>query len=349
MNGNEQVAGDPIETLVRLAYRSGASDIHIEPGEDAGYTVRVRLHGQLERWESAEGSLEQTVSRVKLLARMNIAEKRLPQDGSFQVTMEEGDRVDVRVSSLPTIHGEKLALRLLRNRARHTLDDLGFDPIQRRIFASWIEAKHGLILVTGPTGSGKTTTLYASILHRIHEGLNISTLENPVEVKLPGINQVEIQPRMGLTFAAGLRSLLRQDPDVLMIGEVRDEETAEASTRAALTGHLVLTSLHSDSAVAALLRLLDLGVTPQMIATTVRGVVCQRLIETEAGRRAVFECLPITESIRQGLYQHVDVQELARRARREGVRLLPEVLSELLDKGLIGEAEFDRLVGLQAV
>lgn len=341
----EQLISDPIERLVQLAYQSGASDIHIEPGDGGGYQVRVRLNGQLERWEVMEGTLEQTVSRIKLKARMDIAERRLPQDGSFRVIVGEHDVVDVRVSSLPTIHGEKIALRLLQNRARHSLDDLGFDSKQRRLFNSWIEAKHGLVLVTGPTGSGKTTTLYASLLHRRDEGLNLSTLENPVEVKLPGINQVEIQSRTGLTFATALRSLLRQDPDVLMIGEIRDTETAEAAARAALTGHLVLTSLHSESAIGALLRLIDLGVPPQVVATSLRGVVGQRLVETREGRRAVFEAVPLTDSLRQGLYQRTDVQELTMRAKREGIRLLPDVLSEWLDHDLIDEATYDQVLG----
>jgi general secretion pathway protein E len=345
MNVNQQELVDPIERLVQLAYEGGASDVHIEPGEHGECQVRVRLGGQLEKWDLMEGALEQTVSRVKLKARMDIAERRLPQDGSFRLKMDNGDIVDVRVSSLPTVHGEKLAMRLLQNRARHSLDDIGFDAKQRRLFGSWIKAKHGMILITGPTGSGKTTTLYASLLHRLDSGLNLSTLENPVEVKLPGINQVEIQPRTGLTFATALRSLLRQDPDVLMIGEIRDGETAEAASRAALTGHLVLTSLHSDSAVGALLRLVDLGVSPQVIATSLRGVVGQRLVDTRDGRRAIFECVPLTESIRQGLYQKVDAHELTLRVRKEGVRLLPDVLNEWLDHGIIDDFTYDRVLG----
>jgi general secretion pathway protein E len=348
MMEQEQVMTDPIEELVRLACRKGASDIHIEPGEDGGYQVRVRLNGRLEAWDVGEGTLEQTVSRVKLMARMDIAERRLPQDGSFRVRIEAGEIVDVRVSSLPTIHGEKLALRLLQNRTL-PLDELGLDDRQRRQFQSWIEAKHGLVLVTGPTGSGKTTTLYASLLHRRDASINISTLENPVEVKLPGVNQVEIQTRTGLTFATVLRSILRQDPDVLMIGEIRDLETAEVATRAALTGHLVLTSVHSDSALGALLRLLELGVPPQVISTSVRGIVGQRIVETKAGRKAVFEIVPLTESLRQGLYHRADLQDMMMRARREGIRLLPDVLSEWLDQGWIDENEFDRLIGGQTL
>jgi type II secretory ATPase GspE/PulE/Tfp pilus assembly ATPase PilB-like protein len=333
---------DPIEGLIRTAYASGVSDIHIEPGPEQHYAIRVRVNGGLQKWESGEGTLEQTVSRVKLMARMDIAERRLPQDGSFRLGLGEGEAVDVRVSSLPTVHGEKLALRLLPNSARHALEELGFDLKQLRLFRSWVEAKHGMVLVTGPTGSGKTTTLYATLLHLQHAGVNISTLENPVEIKLPGINQVEIQPRMGLTFPTALRSILRQDPDVLMVGEVRDGETAEAASRAALTGHLVLTSLHSESAVGALLRLIDLGIPPQVVATSVRGVIGQRLVETVQGRRAVFECLPISETIRQGLYHRADAHELTLRARRDGCRLLPDVLSEWLDHGLIDDQTYDR-------
>ncbi|HEU4963330.1 MAG TPA: GspE/PulE family protein [Bacilli bacterium] len=345
MNANERVMGDPIEQLVRLAYERGASDIHIEPGK-VGYQVRVRVSGRLEAWEVAQGGLEATaVSKIKLLARMDIAERRLPQDGSFRLPLGGGELLDVRVSSLPTVHGEKLALRLLQTGARHSLDDLGLEPRQRGQFLSWIQARHGLVLVTGPTGSGKTTTLYASLLHLQTESRNLSTLENPVEIKIPGVNQVEIQPRMGLTFHTALRSILRQDPDVLMIGEVRDGESAEVALRAALTGHLVLTSLHSESAVGALLRLLDLGVPPAVIGTALRGVVGQRLIETREGRQAVFELLPMTDSLRQGLFQRADAQELTLRARRDGARLLPDVLFDRLESGLIDEATFDNVIG----
>jgi type II secretory ATPase GspE/PulE/Tfp pilus assembly ATPase PilB-like protein len=336
---------DPIERLIREAYLCDASDIHIEPWEQDRYRVRVRVNGQLKEWEKGERFDQSVVPRVKLLARMDIAERRLPQDGSFRVELPGGESVDVRVSSLPTIHGEKLALRLLHNRTR-SLDELGFDERQRRQFLSWIESRHGMVLVTGPTGSGKTTTLYAALLHRRDANLNLSTLENPVEVKLPGVNQVEIQARTGLTFAHALRSVLRQDPDVLMIGEIRDLESAEVAARAALTGHLVLTSLHSDSAVGALMRLLELGVLPQVLATALRGVVGQRLVETRDGtRRAVFELLPITDSIRQGLLNRVDAAELIQRARRDGARLMPDVLSELLDRGVIGDDVYDRLLG----
>ncbi|ASS74962.1 hypothetical protein CIG75_08165 [Tumebacillus algifaecis] len=345
MNHDYDVSADRLEHLLGLAYTEGASDVHIEPGIDGGCQVRVRVNGKLEHWEALEGTLEQTVSRLKLKARMDIAEKRLPQDGSFQMRLTEGEVFDVRVSSLPTVHGEKVALRLLQNQARHRLDELGFDQKQRRLFNSWIESRHGMVLVTGPTGSGKTTTLYAAMLQRQDAGLNLSTLENPVEVKLPGINQVEIQPRTGLSFGVALRSVLRQDPDVLMIGEIRDEESAEVAARASLTGHLVLTSLHSESAVLALLRLIDLGVPPQMVATAIRGVVGQRLVETKEGRKAVFECLPMTESIRQALYRHADARELTSLAKKDRIRLLPDVLSEWLDRGAVDEETYDRIIG----
>ncbi|WP_157722116.1 GspE/PulE family protein [Tumebacillus avium] len=345
MNHDQEVTTDRLEQLLGLAYREGASDVHIEPGADGGCQVRVRVNGKLERWDALDGTLEQMVSRIKLKARMDIAEKRLPQDGSFQVQAADGEAFDVRVSSLPTVHGEKLALRLLQNRARRSLNELGMDPRQRRLFNSWIEARHGMVLVTGPTGSGKTTTLYAAMQERAATGLNLSSLENPVEVKLPGINQVEISPRTGLSFGVALRSVLRQDPDVLMIGEIRDEESAEVAARAALTGHLVLTSLHSESAVSALLRLIDLGVPPQVVATALRGVIGQRLVETSTGRKAVFECLPMTESIRQALYQKADARELTLRAKKDGVRLLPDVLSDWLDRGEVDEETFDRIIG----
>ncbi|MFD2168972.1 GspE/PulE family protein [Tumebacillus lipolyticus] len=344
MSHDEGVTADVLDLMLAQAYREGASDVHIEPWHDEGCRVRVRMNGRLEMWDAPDVTLKQTVSKLKLRARMDIAERRLPQDGSFQVQLPEGEVFDVRVSSLPTVHGEKVALRLLQNRARHALDELGFDPGQRRLFNSWIEARHGMVLVTGPTGSGKTTTLYAAMLQRREAGLNLSTLENPVEVKLPGINQVEIQPKTGLSFDLALRSVLRQDPDVLMIGEIRDEESAGVAARAALTGHLVLTSLHSESAVGALLRLIDLGVPPQVLATGLRGVVGQRLVETSEGKRAVFECVPMTDGIRQALYQKADVRELSRQARKESIRLLPDVLSDWLERGAVDEQTVDRII-----
>jgi type IV pilus assembly protein PilB len=266
-----------VQDLLARAVARGASDIHIEPGEH-GVRVRYRVDGFLQPAASVTpDQLPSVVSRIKILAGMDIAEKRLPQDGRF--SFQEGGRsVDVRVATLPTIFGEKVALRLLdKAQAITRLEGLGFSPADLEKWGEIISKPYGMILVTGPTGSGKTTTLTAT-LHRLNrEDVHIVTIEDPVEYQIPGINQMEVNPRAGLTFAVCLRAVLRQDPNIIMVGEIRDEETAQIAVRAALTGHLVLSTLHTNDAPGTLSRLLDMGVEPFLVASSVIGVVSQRL------------------------------------------------------------------------
>ena len=255
-----------------------ASDIHVEPFED-GLHIRYRVDGVLQAAELADGALAAAVtSRIKLLAHLNIAERRLPQDGRIK-TRVKGHELDLRVSSLPTVHGESVVMRVLdRASIRLDLEDMGFSDDTLARYRGLIERPHGILLVTGPTGSGKTTTLYASLAKLDAVSLKIVTVEDPVEYQLEGVNQVQVQAQIGMTFANALRSILRQDPDIIMIGEMRDTETAQIAVQSALTGHLVLSTLHTNTAAAAIIRLEDMGVERYLITSSVNGVLAQRLV-----------------------------------------------------------------------
>ena len=267
-----------VSHLINKAAEMGASDIHIEPFEQA-LKVRFRIDGVLVEMEAPPIALRPAIaSRVKLMARLNIAESRLPQDGRFQVHVQ-GREIDLRVSTVPTLYGESVVLRLLdRGSVALELPALGFADANLEAYLSVLDQPTGILLVTGPTGSGKTTTLYSSLVRLNTGDRKIVTVEDPVEYHLEGVNQVQVRPRIGLTFADALRSLLRQDPDIMMIGEIRDLETAEIAVQAALTGHKVLSTLHTNSAAATVTRLLDMGVEDYLLTSTVNGIVAQRLV-----------------------------------------------------------------------
>lgn len=269
-----------VNQIIDQAIEQGATDIHIEPDETF-FRVRYRIDGMLREVMNRPIELHApTTSRVKIMASMDISERRLPQDGRIQLRDNKRD-VDLRVSSIPTIFGEKIALRILdKRRTIAKLDNLGFHPEDIVKVKEAIARPHGIILVTGPTGSGKTTTLTAALRDLNTPEKNIVTLEDPVEYQIQGVNQVMINERAGLTFARGLRSFVRQDPNVIMVGEIRDSETAEIAVRSALTGHLVLSTIHTNDAVGAVSRLLDMGIEPFLIASTVLVVVSQRLVRT---------------------------------------------------------------------
>ncbi|MDR2260299.1 MAG: Flp pilus assembly complex ATPase component TadA [Azoarcus sp.] len=255
-----------------------ASDIHLEPFED-GLHVRYRVDGVLQEAERAEVGLAAAVtSRIKLMAHLNIAERRLPQDGRIKNRVK-GHELDLRVSTLPTVHGESVVMRVLdRASIRLSLEDMGFSSDTLTRYRGLIERPHGILLVTGPTGSGKTTTLYASLAKLDAGALKILTVEDPVEYQLTGINQVQVQSQIGMSFANALRSILRQDPDIIMIGEMRDTETAQIAVQSALTGHLVLSTLHTNTAAGAIIRLEDMGIERYLITSSVNGVLSQRLV-----------------------------------------------------------------------
>ncbi len=269
-----------VNQVLRDAIELRASDVHLEPFEDE-LRIRYRIDGvlqevpvppQIKRFQPA------IVSRVKILSHLNIAEKRLPQDGRIKIRLDESE-VDIRVSVIPMLHGEAVVMRLLRqNSTRLGMAELNMERRDERTFRRWLGLPHGIILVTGPTGSGKTTTLYTA-LHEINDAdTKIITIEDPIEYQLKGVNQIQVSEKSGLTFARGLRAILRHDPDVVLIGEIRDQETAQIAVQASLTGHLVFSTLHTNDAPGALTRLVDMGVEPYLVASSLEGVIAQRLV-----------------------------------------------------------------------
>ncbi len=267
-----------INVLLTQALRQRASDIHIEPYESRS-VVRFRVDGTLQNVVEPHRALHAAMlSRIKVMANLDIAEKRLPQDGRISLRLA-GRQVDVRVATLPTGHGERAVLRLLdKEDGRLELTALGMSPAILERMDKLIHQPHGIVLVTGPTGSGKTTTLYAALSRIDAQGQNIMTVEDPVEYELAGVSQTQVNPRIGMTFARALRSILRNDPDVVMIGEIRDLETAQIAVQASLTGHLVLATLHTNDAISATTRLMDMGVEPYLLSSSILGVLAQRLV-----------------------------------------------------------------------
>lgn len=347
-------------SLVGQAVAADASDLHLEPMRDA-VRVRIRVDGLLRELVRLPLAAHSTlVTQLKVAANMDIAEKRVPQDGRIALELD-GRSIDLRLSTLPTTLGEKIAIRLLAQQELLQLEELGFTQENLACYRRLFTQPNGLILLTGPTGSGKTSTLYATLADLDAATRNIITLEDPVEYSLPGINQVAVNRRSGMTFAKGLRTIVRQDPDVIMLGEIRDEETAGIAVQAALTGHLVLSTLHTNSAAGAVYRLLDMGIAPYLLAASLRGVVAQRLVRrlcpacrrqrtaTAAersflgaatvweqqgceqcqaagyrGRVAVQEVLPLTARLQQLVLRRAPVEELEQAARAEGLRSLAE-------------------------
>jgi len=267
-----------INGLIAEAMKVRASDIHVEPYENR-LSVRLRVDGVLQEIISLAGRIAPLlVSRIKVMARLDIAEKRLPQDGRLSLTIG-GKALDVRVSTLPSQHGERVVMRLLDKTQGHLrLDQLGMEPRTLAALRTAIAAPNGIVLVTGPTGSGKTTTLYAALSELNDKTRNILTVEDPLEYALEGVGQTQVNARVGMTFAAGLRAILRQDPDIVMVGEIRDPETAQIAVQASLTGHLVLSTVHTNSAVSAVTRLRDMGVDSFLLAPTLKAIVAQRLV-----------------------------------------------------------------------
>ena len=363
-----------VNQIFEQALRVRASDIHIEPFEDR-CRVRLRIDGSLTEITPPPRSLFiPIVSRIKVLSKLDIAEKRVPQDGA--IALKSGEkRVDVRVSTVPTVYGEKVVMRVLDKGAIPLeLSDLGLDQRQSNDLAESIQMPHGLMLVTGPTGSGKSTTLYACLNRLNKPDENICTVEDPVEYKFTGINQIQVKSQVGLTFASALRSFLRQDPDIIMVGEVRDAETAQICLRAALTGHFVLSTLHTNDALAAVNRLSDMDIEPFLLASTLRVLEAQRLIRRlcqscrepyecapeiaercglEAGetlyrpvgckecretgyrgRVGVFEVIRITEQMANLIQARTSLPELRRAAAREGMKLLADSALEKVHEGI---------------
>lgn len=349
-----------LQTVLADAIQAGASDIHFEPYEKT-YRVRFRQDGLLHALISPpQHFTTRLASCLKVMSRLDIAEKRLPQDGRFTFALQGDLSWDIRVSTCPTLYGEKVVLRILDTcLEKLNIDYLGMEDHQKTLFLKAICAPQGMVLVTGPTGSGKTVTLY-SALHALNtEQVNISSAEDPVEIHLPGINQVSIHPKAGLTFATILRSFLRQDPDIMMLGEIRDLETAEIALKAAQTGHLVLSTLHTNSAPETIMRLCHMGVLPFHVATSLSLVVAQRLVrrlcgyckgkhcdqckDGYKGRIGIYEVMPISGDLAQVILRQGNALEIAAQAKKEGMISLREAGMLKVELGLTSVEEVYRM------
>jgi type IV pilus assembly protein PilB len=356
-----------VDNMIEQAVNEGASDIHIEPREE-DLVIRFRIDGLLhERMSPPKSTHPLVVSRLKIMADLDIAERRVPQDGRIKFKVDEVNSVDLRMNTMPTIYGEKVVLRILNPESiMLELTDLGFSTYNFDKFKDIITRAYGIVLVTGPTGSGKTTTLYSALNYINSPHLNISTVEDPVEYRLAGINQVNVHSRIGMTFAAGLRALLRQDPDIIMVGEVRDTETLETAVRAALTGHLVLTTIHTNDAPSTLTRMIEMGLPPFLVVAATNGIVAQRLVRRLCrdckgkgcracndtgyrGRLAVHEVLTFTDSLRQAVIEGMSANKLRKLAREEGMVTMYEDGMEKVQKGLTSREEIARVVGLDYI
>lgn len=281
LDANDQGVVQVVDWLWQYAFDQRASDIHLEPRREQG-VIRFRIDGVLHPvYQMPMGVLNAMTARIKLLGRMDVVEKRRPQDGRIKTRNPRGDEVEMRISTLPTAFGEKMVMRIFDpDTTVKNLDELGFTPHDAQRWEALVKRPHGIILVTGPTGSGKTTTLYSTLKRVATEEVNVSTVEDPIEMIEPAFNQTQVQPQLDFGFAEGLRALMRQDPDIIMVGEIRDLETAEMAVQAALTGHLVFSTLHTNDAPSAITRLMELGIPPYLINATVLGVLAQRLVRT---------------------------------------------------------------------
>ncbi len=312
------------------AIKKGCSDVHFEPYEKT-YRVRARLDGVLRNVASPPIMLAPKVcARLKVMARLDIAERRIPQDGRIKMKLSKTRSIDFRVNTCPTLFGEKIVLRILDpTSAQLGIDALGYEPAQKELFMEALSRPHGMILVTGPTGSGKTVSLYTGLNILNTEERNISTAEDPVEINLPGVNQVNVNAKVGLTFAASLKAFLRQDPDIIMVGEIRDLETAEIAIKAAQTGHLVLSTLHTNDAPTTLTRLVDMGVKPYAIATSVRLIIAQRLARKLCDNCKEIRDIPDEALLAEGFTQE-DIDS--------GLRIYGAVGCKSCDSGYKGRA-----------
>ncbi len=281
LDANEQHVVNIVDWLLKYAFEQRASDIHLEPRRNVG-VMRFRIDGVLHQvYQLPSNIMNAITSRIKLLGRMDMVEKRRPQDGRIKTVSNDGTEIELRLSTMPTAFGEKLVMRIFTpDVIVQNFIQLGFSQKQSKLWAEWTKAPNGIILVTGPTGSGKTTTLYSTLKQLATPEVNVSTVEDPIEMVEPAFNQMQVQTNIGLTFADGIRTLMRQDPDIIMVGEIRDIETAEMAIQAALTGHLVLSTLHTNDAPSAVTRLLDLGVPAYLIHSSVLGIMAQRLVRT---------------------------------------------------------------------
>ncbi len=372
-----------VNSMIEFAIRAGSSDIHVEPLEDR-VRVRIRIDGVLsEIMSNPIAARDAIITRLKILANLNIAEKRLPQDGRIQ-TIINGQAVDMRVSVLPTVHGEKTVIRILaKNDANLNRKFLGINAHNNEMIDRIVKVPQGICLISGPTGSGKTTTLYTLLSEKNEPETNIVTVEDPVEIQIPGINQVQVNVKAGMTFAGGLRSILRQDPDIILVGEIRDAETAEIAMRAAITGHLVFSTIHTNDAVSSINRLIDMGLEPFMVSSALIGVISQRLVrrictncrveyEPEPlevdllklkpgqklyqgegcqdcsgtgykGRIAIHEIVIMTKAMKALIDRRATEEEMRQLAIKEGTQMLAESAAQLVLEGITTVKEMNKV------
>ena len=372
-----------VNSMIDYAIRAGSSDIHIEPLEDR-VRVRIRIDGVMQEVMSNPISAKDAITtRIKILGGMNIAEKRIPQDGRI-TTVINGEDVDMRVSVLPCVTGEKTVIRILaKNDANLNRSYLGISDRNNEMIDKMIKIPQGIVLISGPTGSGKTTTLYTLLAEKNTDEVNIITVEDPVEIRIPGLNQVQVNAKAGMTFASGLRSILRQDPDIVLVGEIRDGETAEIAMRAAITGHLVFSTIHTNDAVSSINRLIDMGLEPYMVSSALVGVVSQRLVRRictncrEAyepdeydrdylrldvgqkiyrgkgcsecnekgykGRIAIHEIVIITRAMKTLLERRASEEEMRQLAVSEGTQMLQDSARDLVLEGITTVSELNRV------
>ncbi|MDN2566019.1 GspE/PulE family protein [Aquibium sp. A9E412] len=360
-----------VSQMIQQAVDRGATDIHVEPAADH-MRIRFRRDGLLSVAETAPRTMHAGVAtRIKILSRLNIAERRLPQDGRMRIAVR-GQEIDLRVSVLPSVHGETFVLRILdKTGVALSLDALGYDAPSIARFRTLAHIPNGIVLITGPTGSGKTTTLYSVLKERDPDSVKIFTVEDPVEYRLDGITQLQVDPAIDLTFARALRSVLRQDPDVILVGEIRDRETAQIAIQASLTGHLVFSTLHTNSAAGALTRLLDMGIDGYLIGATIRAVVAQRLVRRlcpqcggaavvqggepcgrcrgsgYAGRTVTYEIMEITPELGSMISRGASEEQLVEHARRSGVLSIEDHAAGLAASGITTREEVQRVLELR--
>lgn len=372
-----------VNSMIEFAIRAKASDIHVEPMADR-VRVRIRIDGVLsEIMSNPLGARDAITTRIKILAGLNIAEKRIPQDGRIQ-TVLNGKPVDMRVSVLPTVHGEKTVIRILaQNDVNLNRKYLGINSHNNEMIDRIVKVPQGIVLISGPTGSGKTTTLYTLLAEKNEPETNIVTVEDPVEIQIPGINQVQVNVKAGMTFASGLRSILRQDPDIILVGEIRDGETAEIAMRAAITGHLVFSTIHTNDAVSSINRLIDMGLEPYMVSSALIGIVSQRLVrrictncrhEYEPddaerdvlhlkpgqklyegsgcsecggtgykGRIAIHEIVVMTKEMKTLMERRASEEEMRQLAMSEGTQMLSQSAAELVVEGITTVREMNKV------
>lgn len=361
MENSEDRAQKFFEKIKRFALNNNISDIHIEPFETE-FRIRMRRDGKLELYDIISMDFyPEIISFIKLKSGMDIAEKRIPQDGRLEISINE-NFADVRVSTIPTVNGEKVVMRILnKNIFIENISTLDFSDEEMEILSSIISKKSGIILVCGPTGSGKTTTVYSIINKLMDLEKNITTIENPIEYRIDGINQIQVNEKIGLTFGNGLKSILRQDPDIIMIGEIRDTETAEIAVRAAITGHLVISTLHTEDAISSIVRLYDMGIKPYLIRASLIGVISQRLIRKKCkhcknisgivekcsfcngrgydGRMAVHEIMKVDNNIKNNIKDNIDKNKIKSIAIDSGMITFEKSIKNLLKSGVLDERE----------